>query len=370
MPRLDHVVETTVKRSPGVCKLLGIFDLPDRDVVHHEWHMDVPLDAKPWNIGLVVGPSGAGKSQCARVLFPGNIIEPYDWPGDASIIDAFDLPIKDAVALLSSVGFSSPPSWLKPFKVLSCGEQFRCTIARAMCERKDLVVVDEFTSVVDRVVAQVGSAAIAKYIRRADRRFVAVTCHYDVLDWLQPDWVLEPHTGRFTWRELQRRPGVDLKIQRVRREAWPLFAPHHYLSADLNKAARCFLGTWNDRPVVFTAVLPLPHAKLRSAWREHRTVCLPDFQGVGVGNAMSDAVGSLARGVGARYYSRTSTPTMIHARMRSKNWNIASIGPCGEMGASSSVKLRPGLLRQSISFEYIGPAADRALSRTLWDERP
>ena len=59
--------------------------------------------------------------------------------------------------------------WLRPFHVLSNGEQFRATIARALAESakgRELVVIDEFTSVVDRTVAQIGSAAIAKTIRR------------------------------------------------------------------------------------------------------------------------------------------------------------------------------------------------------------
>ena len=45
-------------------------------------------------------------------------------------------------------------------------------------------------------------------------------------------------------------------------------------------------------PAAFTAVLAFPHAR-RPGWREHRTVCLPDFQGVGIGNAMSELVASL-----------------------------------------------------------------------------
>lgn len=64
--------------------------------------------------------------------------------------------IKDIVGLLSSVGFSSPPSWVRPFRVLSTGEQFRVTMARTLAEMPDLAVVDEFTSVVDRTVARPG----------------------------------------------------------------------------------------------------------------------------------------------------------------------------------------------------------------------
>ena len=40
--------------------------------------------------------------------------------------------------------------------------------------------MDEFTSVVDRQVAQIGAHAIQKYVRKHGRQFVAVSCHYDI----------------------------------------------------------------------------------------------------------------------------------------------------------------------------------------------
>ena len=63
-----------------------------------------------------------------------------------------------------------------------------------------LTVFDEFTSVVDRNVAKVCSAAIAKGIRRGSIpcRFVAVTCHYDVAAWLEPDWIVDMSTCELT----------------------------------------------------------------------------------------------------------------------------------------------------------------------------
>ncbi len=82
------------------------------------------------------------------------------------------MAIKEITALLSSVGFSSPLAWLRPFEGLSIGERFRVTMARALAETRDLTVIDELTSVVDRTVAQIGSAAIAKTVRRRQPRNV------------------------------------------------------------------------------------------------------------------------------------------------------------------------------------------------------
>ncbi len=114
------------------------------------------------------------------------------------MIDGFDpdVSIKRVTRLLTAVGFSSPPAWIKPYRVLSCGEQFRCDLARALLASRELVVFDEFTSVVDRTVAKIGSAAVSQAVRSGGftQRFVAVTCHYDVVEWLEPDWVVDMAT--------------------------------------------------------------------------------------------------------------------------------------------------------------------------------
>src|SRR5262249_48965391 len=153
-----------------------------------------------------------------------------------------------------AVGFALPPAWLRPFHVLSTGQQFRATLARLLAEalsqpQRPLIVCDEFASVVDRTVAQVGSAALARTVRKHELQFVAVTCHDDVEAWLQPDWVYRPAEDTFTWRCLQRRPQIVLDVVRCRASAWPLFAPHHYLSGELARSAVGFLASWRDRPV-------------------------------------------------------------------------------------------------------------------------
>ena len=73
----------------------------------------------------------------------------------------------------------------------------RVDIARALCLEQSLVVFDEFTSVVDREIAKVSAYAISKAVRRSKKKFIAVTCHYDVVDWLEPDWVFCTDTMEF-----------------------------------------------------------------------------------------------------------------------------------------------------------------------------
>jgi ABC-type ATPase with predicted acetyltransferase domain len=117
----------------------------------------------------------------------------YDKP---TILDDMpkQLSVDEITRMFNSVGFSSPPSWLKPYRVLSNGEKMRVDLARALLSDLDLIVFDEFTSVVDRDVAKIGSFAVQKAARRTDKKFIAVTCHFDVEDWLQPDWVFDTNT--------------------------------------------------------------------------------------------------------------------------------------------------------------------------------
>ena len=323
---LTHILrESTIARSARVMQLEGIFDLPASKVNRVEWDMDIDLEERDWNVGLIVGPSGCGKTTLATELF-GEFNSTFEWSRNQTVVDDFPehMSIKEITELLSRVGFSSPPSWLRPFNVLSNGEQFRVQIARLMASTDDVIVVDEFTSVVDRTVAQISSNAIARAVRGRGQKLVAVTCHYDVTDWLQPDWVIEP-TGdnviRLTWRELQRRPELSLTIKRVHPAAWNVFRQHHYLNNKMYNIAHCFVGYLNDEPVAFLGVAAFPHAT-KPAWRQARLVCLPDYQGLGIGERFSNFVASLYGITGKPYRGVTSHPASMASRHRSPLWRM------------------------------------------------
>lgn len=351
-------------------QLEGMFDVPEKKKATVAFHFDVPIETRPWRIGLIVGPSGAGKSSVARHLFGDRLREGYEWPAGRAVVDCLgDLPIKDIVGALSSVGFASPPGWLKPFQVLSNGERFRVNLARAILDPDPLVAIDEFTSVVDRQVARIGAHATAKAVRaRPDKQLVAVTCHEDVLDWLQPDWVLEPHVGVFSWRSPQRRPTVDIEIVRCIPAAWRWFAPHHYLTGDLHKAARCFVGLVGGQLAAFTSLLPFPHPHFKRGRRLHRTVVLPDYQGLGLSMRLTEAVGAICRALDYRMIATAAHPTLIAARARSALWRMTSAPAIRGRHTDPSLRTTATTWRRRVaSFEYVGPALkDAALARRLY----
>lgn len=362
MPCVDIVRRTEINRSGRVMQLEGLFAVPPSQHSEVKWAVHLPIEQRKWNVGLIVGASGSGKTTVARELFGAQMIPGFQWAPQRAIVDDFpaQMPVKEVVEILNSVGFSDPPSWLRPFSVLSNGEQFRVTVARAIAQASGLFVIDEFSSVVDRRVAQLGSCAIARTVRKRDAQFIAVSCHYDIAEWLQPDWVFEPGTDTFQWRELQRRPSINLTIRRVHKKAWAIFRHHHYLDTDLSPVAQCFAAFIDDSPVGFVAYLPFPHA-VRPGWRLHRLVCLPDYQGVGIGVALADYVSSLLKATGRPVFRTAAHPAVVAHCRKSQIWRVnREMSRVGPQGKTSTVKIKTTASgRFTAGFEYIGPPAER-----------
>jgi GNAT superfamily N-acetyltransferase len=385
MPQIDVTVSCPVFDSFRVQQVAGMFDVPLAQRASQHFAVTIPDWGDDWKIGLIVGPSGSGKSTIARELFGERLYRRQEWPADRAVIDCLgDRPIKEITGMFTAVGFSSPPSWVKPYSVLSNGEQFRCDLARALSGVADketgrlgdkekaentssgslspgllvspsssLTAFDEFTSVVDRNVARAVSAAVAKGIKsqRIAGRFVAVTCHYDVADWLEPDWVIDMASSTFQRRCL-RRPPIELQIFRCRRSAWKLFARHHYLSGSLSTGARCYLALWEGNPVTFCATVSLMGRKGR--FRCSRLVTLPDYQGLGIGMVVLEAVAELHRAEGCRMNITASHPAVIGHCRRSPLWRAVSVK---KTGSSGNQRFAPGYRgsagRAVVSFEYL-----------------
>lgn len=376
MSRLSIVRESAVIKTARILQMASLFDVPLAEKSRQEWTIEFDLP-ETWHVGVIVGPSGSGKTTLAKTLWPAQMAHSFSWDAHKSVLDMFPatLSIKDVVQLLTSVGFASPPLWVRPFQVLSTGEQFRVSLARVLAEQSSLAVMDEFTSVVDRTVAQIGSAALAKTVRRRQQQFVAVTCHYDVLDWLEPDWVYDMQNHIMHRGTLWRRPTLAIDICRVHYTAWAYFRPYHYLNTECNKASRCFVGWYQDRPVAFVAVQHFPLPRQSNIKRGHRTVVLPDYQGMGIGNSMSNYIASACKALGYRYLSMTSHPSMMHTRLRSGVWRLLSKPQLN----AKTLPGRPMLAQQgsgrsghlatrlTATFEYIGPSLALSDARSIWE---
>lgn len=212
MPNFNIIKENNIKKTFRVAKVMSDFDVKiEHSNEHFEGNIQIP---KEWNIGLIVGGSGTGKTTIAKELFKDNIINEFNW-NDKSVLDNMpeNIETKDIEKMFYSVGFGSVPSWLKPYKVLSNGEKMRVDLARALLE-KDFIVFDEFTSVVDRQVAQTACVAINKAIKGTNKKFIAISCHKDIIEWLQPDWIFDTDNMQQVF-QLAHDQKKDLKLGNV-----------------------------------------------------------------------------------------------------------------------------------------------------------
>lgn len=354
MPTVRLKRSAKIFRGERVRELERLFDLAPLERAIAHWDLAVPIEDRDWKIGLIIGPSGSGKSSIARALF-GGAAPKRPWPRNRSVLDGFSAALStDAiVARLSAVGFSSPPDWRKPFHVLSTGEQFRVELARRLAESDGLVVVDEFTSSVDRTVARTGSSALARAVRAGRGQLVAVTSHEDIIEWLSPDWLLDLSSRSFCWRE-RTRPALPMLIGRAERSLWRDFAPHHYLNGRIHPSAQCFVGMVDGRAAAFLAAIPFPHPR-RPGWREHRLVCLPAFRGVGLGHALAEAVAAQYRATGRPYFSTSGHPGVIAHRSRSPLWKMIRRPGRANAARRSSFIPTSSRKRRTASFEFVGP---------------
>lgn len=191
MPHFDIVKENKPSKTFRTSKIQADFDVKfEHSNEHFVGDIDLP---DKWQIGVIVGNSGTGKSTIAKELFPDCYIEHFDYTHNSVIDDMPKCEMQEIEKMFYAVGFGSVPSWLKPYSVLSNGEKMRVDLARALLEN-DQICFDEFTSVVDRNVAETMCIATNKAIKRTGKKFIAVSCHYDIINWLQPDWVFDTNT--------------------------------------------------------------------------------------------------------------------------------------------------------------------------------
>ena len=302
---------------------------------------ELPIDDGDWRLGLVVGPSGSGKTSIGRSLWGGKAMQDIHagWPHDEPVVDAVapDGDFDAVTGAFSAVGLGDVPAWLRPFHVLSNGEQFRAGLARVICDAPERIVIDEFTSVVDRQIAKIGALAFGKSWRRTGGQAVLLSCHYDIIDWLEPDWVFDVATGQYSGRGLWRRPRIELELWKTDWRYWPMFEPHHYVKLPRMIAARCYVGAVDGEPVCHVAVGSRNRGSSVEA-RACRLVVMPEWQGAGVGMRFLNAVcqlqldgadGCRLTGRRATTLFHTTHPGLCAALRRDRKWRQVSAHLCG-----------------------------------------
>lgn len=293
-------------------------------------NFDLEVDADldfDWHIGVVVGPSGSGKTSIGKIIFGDNKIYDYHdgWAHDKPIIDCIAPggDFNEVTGALANVGLGDVPAWLRPFHVLSNGEQFRAGLARIVCEKPQEIVIDEFTSVIDRQIAKIGSQAFQKAWRRNNSgKCVLLTPHYDILEWIQPDWVIDTKTKTFEKVRL-RRPDIVLDIFKVDKSYWRFYKPHYYLDLPEAVNATHYIGVVDGELACHVVIAPFFQC---GGYRMTRLVTMPEWQGAGVGSKFLTFMAQYALEGKAKFgrklpaYFHTSHPQLCRYLRASKKW--------------------------------------------------
>lgn len=331
---------------------MSIFD--KYDLVDVDESFEIP-DKPSKGLIVIVGSSGSGKS---TIINKWNDNAPIEIQRNMPIVSLFDSDI-EAEKFLILAGLRSVPCWKRTLNSVSNGERHRAEIAVLLS--KGNAIIDEFTSVVDRNTAR----ALCHSINNSEREsLVLATCHRDVLEWLNFDHAYDTDKKEWIDRRLVRRDtDITLQIEPCDpEEIWEVFKKHHYLSGKINKSANCWGVFNNGKLIAMTSVISFPSGNWENGWRGHRTVVLPEFQGMGIGSRISDEIAEIIVNSGGRFFSKTAHPALGEHREKSTKWKATSKNKVIRKDYMTGRKTkedghkRQHALRSCYSHEYIGVA--------------
>ena len=187
---MNIVLENDIKQDNYTNYICDKYDIQNREKVITVVPMInmEELEQFKWNIGIICGNSGSGKSTILNRI--GKISEPiYDYK--KPIVSQFPHLNEQSVCdLLCSVGLSSIPTWLHKPNELSNGEKARLDLAWSLVNTESpIILIDEYSSTIDRHYAKSMSFALQRFVRSKNIKIILATCHFDLMDFLRPDWV-------------------------------------------------------------------------------------------------------------------------------------------------------------------------------------
>lgn len=321
-----------------------------------------------WNIGLVYGASGSGKTTMIKKLFGDDIFK--------TIIDE-EQPIinqlpkhftyDECASMLNGIGLNSVPCWIRPVKTLSNGQRARAEAVLLMCQEQEIIFIDEWTSVVDRTVAKAMSVCISKFAKKYNKKIVLLSCHYDILEWLSPDWLIDcnkqqfelPQSENFFFTEREK---LEFEIKEVGTSTWRYFSKYHYLNENLPGGRIYTYGLFhNNNQIGFQCFANyVPHTKKGSPIIMHsnRTVIHPDYNGLGLGiKLINETSELLSKKIRCKIMAKFSSIPVYKAMKKQKQWVfLGELRTMGKLKTGGNMKRKEGFREcgaRTFSFEYI-----------------
>lgn len=326
-------LQSPVATSFRCVKAANSMDIDQTKKSIHELHVHADITS-PFNVGLIVGSSGSGKTTLAKQIY-GNDAFVSMLRDETPVIDQFpeSMSYDDCANLLAGVGLTSVPCWIRPAYTLSNGQKARADIALILARHATgTPVIDEWTSVVDRTVGAVMSHCVQKFVRKHQRQIVLLSCHYDVIEWLNPDWIIDCNRQEFIDRRLlcrdfTRTTKLRFDIKRSDAKAWKFFSKYHYLSDKLPGGLCRYYGLWHgNEQIGFQAFANyVPHRSGKIQMHSNRTVLHPDFAGLGLGLKLISATSVLMAQAGFDVRAKFSSTPIYKAMSKKQEWQLLSV---------------------------------------------
>lgn len=360
-------LQTPVSSSFRCQKAADSLDFDTAKKSKHELTVRADIE-EDYSLGLIFGASGSGKTTLAKHIF-GEDIFYSPMVEDTPIIEQFpdNFSYSQCAELLNGVGLTSVPCWIRPVYTLSNGQKARAEIALMLASDREILVIDEWTSVVDRVVAKAMSNNIQKMIRRSGKKLILLSCHYDVFEWLNPCWVIDCNKQSYTdrrslWRNYQRKEKLEFQIYETERSSWKYFSKFHYLSERLGGSFGVYFGLFSGKEQIgFQAFNNyVPHRKnsgLKMQIHFNRTVIHPDYVGLGLGELLINETSVL---LAKEFDVRTkfsSTPVYKILKRHPDKWKLTDIKRQIKKIKTGATMDRNGGFREKVktySYKWIG----------------
>ena len=320
-----------------------------------------------WNIGLIYGASGSGKTTLAKHLFGKDIFKTI-LDENKSILDQMpeELEYKECASLLTGIGLNSVPCWVRPIKTLSNGQKARAEAVLLMCAKSNITVIDEWTSVVDRTVAKAMSHCIQKFAKKLNKQIILLSCHYDILEWVKPDWMIDCNKQKFELPKsndffFSKREQLTFEIREVGRETWKFFSKYHYLSDRLPGGKihtyGLFLGENQIGFQCFANYTPNQKGK-KEIFHSNRTVIHPDYAGLGMGIILINKTSELIKKkYGYKIMAKFSSAPVYNAMIKQPCWKFLGAKTfMGKMKTGCNLQRSGGFREYGVKtyhFEYI-----------------
>jgi energy-coupling factor transporter ATP-binding protein EcfA2 len=345
-----HVVlRSKPSRSFHCQRAANSLDIDTAEKLTHDLKIEADVTS-PYKLGLVVGASGSGKTTLSEEIwgkFKPDVLNPKK-----PVIDQFpeDWDYDARAEALCGVGLTQVVCWIRPAHTLSNGQKSRAEIALRLASVTpgETVTIDEWTSVVDRTVAKVMSHCVRKFAQCNETQIVLNSCHYDVIDWLDPDWIIDCNKATFhDRRSLQpdkrkRKEKLEFGIREVGRETWPYFSKYHYLSAKLPGGLitmyGLFLGAEQVGFICFANYNARRTPRSRIMMHANRLVVHPDYAGMGLGILF---ITETAKHMHARGYdvrAKFSSTPVFRALNKHKNWVLQTVARPTKLSIGGSLR--------------------------------